>query len=148
MADDTTRQRADARLEEALARDQLADPRPHFRDRLRLLRERNPAAFEQAIGYFENTLIPHVAEGGEAAAAWLEYGRRLGELAGGGEIVAVDETGRARPLRGEAEAAALLLHVPEDPATPVLALRSPAQPSAAQRATLDLLVNRKLMLSG
>jgi hypothetical protein len=130
---------ADARLEEALRSRALEDPRAAFRGLLRELRTADPAGFTAALAYFEDTLTPAVAGGADALAGWVAYGRFLAERAGPGRLVTVDAGGRSRPYQpppgGE-----LILFLPEEARRLAVPLLQPEAPSAAQTATLDLLV--------
>jgi hypothetical protein len=147
MADDL-KSRADARLAAALAADAApADPRPLFRPVLRHLREHDPAAFTRAIAHFEDVLVPAVAEGGDPLAAWMEYGLLLAAALGGGRMLEVDPTGFARPVPDPNSSGQLVLHVPDSETAPVLVLRHPASPSAAQVATVELLVDGRVSAS-
>lgn len=132
--------RADARLETALQDADQQDPRPLYRPALRHLRDRHPEAFRDALRHLEEELIPAVAGEADPLAAWLEYGRRLASALGDGRLVELDSTGRARPVRDPGEARGLVLHLPDDTAAPALVLRYPADPSKAQQATFELLV--------
>lgn len=136
---------AERQLEDALAARQLADPRPGLRERLKLLRETNPSAFEQARTRFESVVSDDMASG-DVLASWVEYGRLLGELTGEGRLMHVDETGRAVTWSASEGPGSLLLHLPRDVAVPALVVLAPAEPSAAQQATVDLLANRRLAL--
>ena len=130
-------------MDSALADSAFADPRPAFRDRLRLFREEQPQAFAAALEYYETVLVPSVAaDDSDPLSAWVQYGRRLGELSGPGRTLAIDGSGRAHPHTGEPRPDDLLLHVPNDTATQVLPLAVPRSLTAAQQATLDLLVHR------
>ncbi|HET9986454.1 MAG TPA: hypothetical protein VFQ38_22945 [Longimicrobiales bacterium] len=137
--DESLRSRADARLDQALATQPLADPRDLFRDRLRRLRAEDPPAFSRALDYFERTLVPRVAADAEPLAEWIEYGRFLAELSGRGRLVGVDASGRGRPFTPP-PAAELVLFLPDDPAVPVLPVARPRELSDAQQAAWDLLV--------
>jgi hypothetical protein len=76
------RARADERLTEALAAAGARDPREHYRGQLRELKARSPDAFQRALAYFEDRLLPAVArEDSDPLAEWLEYGRVLATLA-------------------------------------------------------------------
>ena len=132
--------RADARLETALNDADRRDPRPLYRPALKFLRDRRPDAFADALRYFEEELIPAVAGEADPLAEWLAYGRRLARALGDGRLLEIDSTGRARPVAGVEEARGLVLHVPDDDAAPALALHYPAEPSKAQQATFELLV--------
>lgn len=141
-----SRREAEQRLEAALADQGLADPRPALRERLRTLRESDAAAFDEARTRFDAMM--HEARGSAADALdpWIEYGRLLGELTGEGKLMSVDATGRATTYEQPAATGSVVLHLPENPATPALIVLAPLTPSAAQQATLDLLVGRKLSL--
>jgi hypothetical protein len=143
---ENSRREAEQRLEAALTERGLADPRPALRERLRSLRETDATAFDQARMRFDAMM--HEARGSAADALdpWIEYGRLLGELTGEGKLMSVDPTGRAAAYQQSAVTGCVLLHLPEDPATPALVVLAPLTPSAAQQATLDLLVSRKLSL--
>ena len=134
------RNRADARLETALRDTDRQDPRPHYRRALKYLRDRNPDAFQDALRYFEEELIPAVAGEADPLEAWLGYGRHLARSLGDGRLVELDSTGRARPVNDPTTARGLVLHIPDDASTPPLVLRCPTEPSKAQQAALELLV--------
>lgn len=138
---------ADQRSDQAFANGPFLDPRGAFRERLKVLREEQPAAFKAALEYYEKTLIPNMAGGADPIVEWVAYGRRLGELTGPGQSWAIDPTGRARPFAGEFDAGQLILHLPEDTSRPALAIALPREPSAAQQATYDLLIQRARALA-
>lgn len=138
---ESVRDRADARLADALERDAVHDPREAYRERLRLLKERNPAAFDEARRYFEAVLLPRVAEeGSDPVLEWFDYGRKLAELTAPGRLAEIDASGRARPFALPLDRSRLVLHLPDDAREPPLILNLPRHPSPAQRATCDLLV--------
>jgi hypothetical protein len=134
----------DQRLEKALAEQNLRDPREFLRDRLRLLKERDRAVFQRALDYYENVLQPNVsASDSDPAFEWFEYGKVLAELSGSGRVVAIDATGRGTTPPELRSPDALILHIPEDEAIPVLVLSAPRELSTPQQASFDLLVLRK-----
>ena len=141
--DDTVKAGAERRTAEAIDNGPFEDFREAYRERLRWLKEARPQGFSEALSYYEQ-LVDHIAQGGDAIHEWLTYGQRLGELSGAGQVYAIDETGRALPASGHD--AQLLLHVPDDINVPALPLAVPRELSEHQRATLDLLVRRKLAL--
>src|SRR5215510_1728009 len=96
---DPQKARAETRTDEAVAESGFEDPRVQLRRRLKHLKENQPAAFAQAIEYYEQDLVPRVAQGGDPIDEWLEYGKQLGELTSPGRTLGVDESGRAWPLR-------------------------------------------------
>jgi hypothetical protein len=138
---------ADRRLEAALAASGARDPREFYRDRLRDLKQADRGAYEQAVGYYRDTLVPAVAGGADPLPAWTEYGRRLAELAAPGRTMMIDSTGAAAPYRAPCPPDRLILHLPEGRgAGRALVVGIPAELSRAQRATYDLLVSGKLTL--
>lgn len=156
--DNALHEQATARLEAALAASSVRDPRAAFRAALRALKEDRPESFQDALRYYETVLVPRIAEQDEdPVAAWLAYGRRIAELSGSGRTWRVDPSGRARetheapsspddgaPAGAAAPASDLLLFVPDRPTAPVVPLSGPAEPTAAQQASLDLLVFGRL----
>jgi hypothetical protein len=146
MSEDVTAQ-ADRKLEEALAREGARDPRDFYRQELRELKQANPEGYAKAVAYYRDTLIPDVASGAAAPlVAWTEYGRRLAQSLAPGRTVAVDGTGRAHPYEMPAPRDHLVLHIPEGKGSRALLVGLPAELTAAQRATYDVLVSGKLKL--
>lgn len=144
--DASARERADERLEKALEGSPLADPRPHYREWIRTLKERDPAAFDRAIAYYEDTLIDRIVRGGDdPIESWLDYGRYLAELSGAGRLVAIDANGRAGAMEADVTSV-MVLHLPGDESERPMVLAFPAQPSAAQQATYRLLVEGRQQL--
>jgi hypothetical protein len=135
------RARAEARLEEVAAALGLADPRPPYRDRLRRLRESDPQAFERAVGHYEKTVLPALADVAPLEA-WLDYGRAL--VGDPVRTMVIDADGRATAMTPPVPGGSLVLLIPDDLSTDVLVGAAPLQPSPAQQATIDLLVARKL----
>jgi hypothetical protein len=145
MATKDERTRADTRLQQAAAEAGCDDPRPPLRSRLRELKEVNPAAFERALAHYEQTVLPGLAGADEPLGHWVDYVRFVGELASPGRVVAIDGSGRAVPYLAP-ESGWLVLFLPEDAGSPVLVALVAASPTPAQRATVDLLVHRRLSL--
>lgn len=142
MADDL-RARADERFEHALKETGARDPRNFFRDMLRDLKAADADAFRRALRYFEETLIPTVADdASDPIAEWLEYGRVLASLTVAGQTMQIDPTGRARPYARPVPSDALVLHLPENASRKALVLGLPPKLSAHQRASYDLLVKQ------
>ena len=139
------RAQVEARTEEALRQRGLRDPRGQFREWLGSLKESDPAGYDEARAWYRERLLPRLAEpDADVVAGWIDYGRFLAERGGPGRLAAIDETGRARDYHAEAAAGDLVLFLPEDTKRRALILSLPLQPSAAQRATCDLLVLGKL----
>jgi hypothetical protein len=143
------RQGADTRLDEALDRAALQDPRAFFRDQLRLLKDSDPAAFEEARRHYEEVLLGRVAaEDSDPVLEWFEYGKLLTELGGkGGRLVMVDRGGRATTFSPPLVMDQLVFHLPEDPHAPALALSMPRALSPAQEATASLLLEGRVQLT-
>lgn len=138
--DEETKARAESRLEAAIEAAPLMDPRPFYRSALRHLREADMEAFQRALRYYEDELVPAVAGGADPLPAWSEYGDVLARALGSGRTVELDATGRARPIDAVSEAEGLVLYLPDDTTPPVLVLRYPRDASAAQHAAYELLV--------
>jgi hypothetical protein len=147
--DEALRERAERRLAEAASAAGVADPRPALRERLRALRERAPDAFDRARAHYEERVLPALADGNgelEPLARWIEYARVVAGLEGEGRTCVVDRVGRATDFAGACPGGALVMQLPDDAAAPAFAILSPAEPSPAQQATLDLLVGGRLSL--
>lgn len=162
--DEAMQERATARLDAALAERPATDPRGGYRAALRALKDGHPEAFQAALQYYENVLVPRVAgEEADPLREWLAYGRRIAQLSGAGAFWAIAADGRAErvdaePADGGAEAAAgpssaegagaspdrLLLFVPERGEARAFVLSGPARPSDPQQASIDLLVLGRL----
>ena len=142
MSSDPQKTRAEARTDEAVAASGIEDPRGTLRRRLKHLKDNQPDAFTKALDYYEQDLLPRIADGADPLAEWLDYGRQLGDLTSPGRTMSVDESGRAQPFRSGLAQQTLVLHIPHDTSVDVLPLAVPRQLTAAQQATLDLLVNR------
>ncbi len=139
MADDL-QARADALLDEALAAAGARDPREFYRSRLRELRDRDRSAYDRAVAYYRDELLPSIVDGAEPLAAWSEYGRTLAELHGPGRTVTVDASGTAAPYASPPDPTHLVLHLPDSGREPALLVGLPLELSGPQRATYDWLV--------
>lgn len=145
--DEELKARAESRYEGALQAADLRDPREQFRDWMRQLREADAPAFQAALRYFEEILIPSSADPGrDAIAEWIEYGRRLADRIAPGRVVTVDASGRSEDYEPPPPRGGLVLHLPTDDAARASILSLPRNPSPAQRATCDLLVLGKVAL--
>lgn len=138
-----TKEALERRTDEAFARSAWADPRAAYRALLRRLREHDAAAFESALSEYESRVVSRIQDpAADPVACWLDYGRRLAQLAGGGRSVRVDADGRSESDDGAAAAPALLLQLPADESASAIVIAQPREPSAAQRATAALLADR------
>lgn len=139
MSDDEATRRTDRALEVA----GLADMRPAYRKLLVRLKRVDPAGFEEATRRYREDLEPAVASADvDPLAAWLEYGRWIAERIAAGRAVAIDTSGRARPLEPQApdQLDSLVIHLPDDERASAIVLATPREPSQPQRVTADLLV--------
>lgn len=137
---------ADRRLEAVLERTGARDPRAVCRERLRQLKGVDAAAFEQAVEHYRSRLVPAIAAGEEPLTAWIEYGRTIARLTFAGRTVAIDRTGLAGEYSTPADPDLLVLHLPEGGKGRALLVAEPREPSAAQEATCDLLVDGRAQL--
>ena len=133
--------RADRILEEALGQTGAKDPREFLRKRLREMKADNPDAYREAVAYFENELVPSIAEAGDdPLGAWQQFGYRMAELTVAGTPVEIDATGRRRPYAPPTPADRMVLYIPQGSKGRALVVGLPPELSAAQLATYDLLV--------
>ena len=135
------RRAADARFAAALAETGSRDPRDYYRDHLAELKRSSPAEYADVVAYYEDTLIPSIAEQeADPIAAWREFGVRLAEATAPGRAVAVDRKGRSSPFSPPGEPADMFLHLPEDRQRRALLVGLPPEPSAPQMAAYEWLV--------
>ncbi|HEX8696201.1 MAG TPA: hypothetical protein VF746_27535 [Longimicrobium sp.] len=143
MADADLRARADERFERALQESGARDPRDFYRTQLRDLKAASPDAYRRALAYYEDRLIPAVAdESSDPLEEWTEYGRVLATLAAPGRTVQIDASGRSTDYARPAPRDALVLHLPESTSRPAVIVALPAKMTPAQRANYDLLVRQ------
>ncbi|MGH7503858.1 MAG: hypothetical protein ACREL7_19185 [Longimicrobiales bacterium] len=140
-----TKEQTDERLTAAQAESGLVDSRASYRARLRALRASDEDAFRRANEHYDREVMPRIASGRGAIDAWIEYGRLLGELTGPGRLVAVDGSGRSRPHEAPYQRGMLVLYMPETGGD-VFAVALPLELTAAQRATVGLLVEKRLSI--
>ena len=140
---------ADRRFQEAVDATGARDPRDFYREALRELRGASPEGYDRAVTHFQSVLVPSIASGeADPLEAWRQYGCLLAEATAPGRTVAIDETGLAEPFTADAPTDRLVLHVPDGKGPKAILVSLPAAPSAAQRATFDLLVQGKLRIPG
>ena len=133
--------RADRIFEEALGQTGSKDPREFYRRRLREMKADNPNAYREAVAYYENELVPSIAEAGhDPLTAWQQFGCRMAELTVTGKPIEIDATGRRRPYARPTPADRMVLYIPQGSKGRALVVGLPPELSAAQLATYDLLV--------
>ena len=135
-------ERADQIFEEALGKTGAKDPREYYRKRLREMKADDPDAYGEAVAYYENELVPSIAEAGDdPLTAWQQFGCRMAELTVTGTPIEIDPTGRSRPYAPPTASDRMVLHVPQGSKGRALEVGLPPELSAAQLATYDLLVS-------
>jgi hypothetical protein len=140
---DTIAAEAEKKLEAALEAEGARDPREFYRERLRDLKQADPDGYARAVDYYRDTLLPSIAEeNADPLDAWTEYGRMLAEALAPGRTVRVDATGRAHPYERPSRAD-LVLQIPQGKGGRAVLVALPANLSAAQKATYDVLVAGK-----
>ena len=133
--------RADQIFEDALGKTGAKDPREFYRKRLRDMKAENPDAYTEAVAYYQNELVPSIAEAGDdPLMAWQQFGCRMAELTVTGTPIEIDTTGRRRPYAPPTPADRMVLHIPQGSKGRALIIGLPPELSAAQLATYDLLV--------
>lgn len=147
MADPDLRARADERFARALEAASARDPRDFYRKQLVALKGANRDAYQRALAYFEERLIPDVArDDSDPLAEWLEYGRVLANLTTPGRTVQIDAAGRAADYARPVPPDTLVLHLPERTGDAAIVVGIPGTLSPAQRANYDLLVRQQQAL--
>jgi hypothetical protein len=139
--DQEIQERADQIFEDALGKTGAKDPREFYRKHLREMKVDNPEAYREAVAYYENQLVPSIAEAGDdPLTAWQQFGCHMAELTVTGTPVEIDATGRRLPYVPPTPADRMVLHVPQGSKGRALVVGLPPELSAAQLATYDLLV--------
>ena len=142
-------EKAEARLAEALGDTGAVDPRPACREFLRELQGHGQDPYDDAISAYQNSVVARI--GGEKAdplETWLLYACELAERIRPGRDVVIDGTGRATPLKPPPSWRDLILHLPKDSRSPCLIVGQPPELTRAQRATVAVLVSRKVSRPG
>lgn len=134
---------AEEKLESALRVHGARDPREFYRERLRELKDADPEAYERAVAYYRETLLPSIANDvAEPLEAWTEYGRRLAVALAPGRTVRIDASGKAHPYERPSRTD-LVLQIPDGKGGRAVLVALPSELSRAQRATYDVLVSGK-----
>lgn len=135
------KQVADTRFAEALAASGARDPRDYYREKLRELRRVNPDGYAEGVAYYQNTLIPSIADGdADPLQAWRDYGLLIARLTAPGRAVAIDPEGRSRSFDPPGAPVDMVLHMPEKSRERPILVALPANPTPAQSAAYDWLV--------
>lgn len=142
------KQAAEARFAEALAATGARDPRDHYRKMLRELKRNSAEGYAEGVAYYQQTLIPSIADGKDPLEAWRDYGLLIARLAAPGRPVAVDPRGRSRPFQVPGNPGDMILHMPHRSRERPILVTFPAEPSEAQIATFDWLVAGRRALRG
>jgi len=138
---------ANERFEEALSRTGARDPREYYRERLKELRTANPDAYRSAVQYYDEALLPSLADSDvDPVDAWWEYGRRIAQLSVDGRTVEIDPSGRSHSYARPTPHDRMVLHLPDGTKGRALVVGLPTELSSAQMASYDLLVAGKQKL--
>ena len=138
---------ADRRFAQALDASGARDPRDYYRERLKELRTADPDGYRKAVAYYQDTLIPKVADpASDPMREWRAYGLEIARLTAPGRTVCIDSSGRAEPFSEPCPDTAMVLHVPDGRGPAALLVGLPPQPSEAQIATYDWLVSGRRAL--
>ena len=142
-----TKEQIEQRTDAAFEQSPWRDPRADYRMLLRRLRERDTAAFESAVAEYDARVIGPLSDPTvDPVAAWLEYGRKLADIAGGGRLVRIDREGRSETGAESGAEPMLLLHLPADETAAAIVVAEPREPSPAQRAAKLLLAESRQSL--
>ncbi len=134
-------EKADARLAAALAASGARDPREYYRTQLRELKRSNPEGYDRAVGYYQDELVPSIVErDADPVQAWQAYGLLIAQVTSPGRAVAIDPSGRSRPVESSGALDDMVLHLPDARQAPILLVGLPPKPSPAQMATHRWLV--------
>ena len=140
-------ERADQIFEEALGETGAKDPREYYRKRLREMKTENPDAYREAVAYYENELVPSIAEAGDdPLTAWQQFGCHMAGLTVTGTPIEIDPTGRRHPYEAPTAADRMILHIPNGSKGRALVVGLPRELSTAQLATYDLLISGRQKL--
>lgn len=144
MNDSSAGQGVDERLAAGFAERGLEDSRDAYRQRLRELKATHREAFERAVAEYE-TVRSRIEADEDAVDTWIEFGGMLAGLTDSGELLSIDPTGRAWAYGAPAPPDHMILFVPETGRAAFVAAK-PLKPTAAQQATVELLVEGRLAL--
>ena len=134
---------AEEKLESALQAEGARDPREFDRERLKELKQESQEAYQEAVSYYRDVLLPSIASGAaHPLDAWTEYGRTLATALAPGRTVRIDASGKASsyesPTRSD-----LVLQIPSAKGGRAVLVALPSKLSRAQKATYDVLVRGK-----
>ncbi|MDE0082786.1 MAG: hypothetical protein OXT72_09080 [Gammaproteobacteria bacterium] len=142
-------EKAEARLAEALRDTGAVDPRAVCREFLRELKQRGQDPYDDAISAYQKSVVARIGrEKADPLKTWLLYACELAERIRPGRDVVIDGTGRATPLEPPPSWRDLILHLPRDSRSPCLIVGQPPELTRAQRATVAVLVTRKVSRPG
>jgi len=138
---------ADRRFEEALNSRGARDPREFYRGLLRDLKEQDRDTYTDTVRRWKEEVIGPLARGEQDPLdAWHRFGLQLATTLHPGRTVMIGPEGRSSPLEGAPDWTRLVLHLPREPRARAVPIAIPQEPSPAQQATLDLLVQGRLKL--
>jgi hypothetical protein len=146
--DQDLHQEADRRFTARLEETGDRDPRDFYRELLRRLKAQDEGAYGRAVERFREEVVGPIArDGRDPLEAWTLYGLSLARELHPGRTVALDRTGRSTAFELPPDQASMILHLPDEKRERAIPIRLPPDPSPAQRAAMDLLVEGKVKLS-
>jgi hypothetical protein len=146
--DPDLQQEADRRFAAHLEATGARDPRDFYRDLLKRLKARDEAAYRKAVERFRDEVVGPIArDDRDPLEAWVSYGLALARELHPGRTVVLDRAGRSIPFEPPPDPDAMILQLPDEKRERAVPVSLPPDPSPAQRAVLDLLVEGKVKLS-
>ena len=137
--DPSDRDQADEEYRAALSRHAMRDVQPIYRQFLRRLKARDTVLYEEAVERYQSDIMESAEGGSDLLHRWIDYGVWLAGRISPGQLIAVDREGRAEKPSARPPLGPLLLHLPEASGERGIPIAVPAEPSAAQEATQQLL---------
>jgi len=127
------------RYRESLAAHGLDDVQPLYRRLLVRLKAQDATSYDEAVARYHDEVEAAVEAAEDPVALWVGYGVWLAPRIAPGELITVDENGRALRAGSPAPLGPMLMHLPSDRKSPGIVLAMPANPSPAQKETAALL---------
>jgi CRISPR/Cas system-associated protein Cas10 (large subunit of type III CRISPR-Cas system) len=141
-------QEADRRFATRLEETGARDPRDFYRELLKQLKTRNEESYGKAVARFRDEVVGPIArDDRDPLEAWVGYGLSLARELHPGRTVVLDRAGRSVPFEPPPDPDSMILQLPDEKRDRAVPVNLPTDPSPAQRAAMDLLVEGKVKLS-
>lgn len=138
---------ADAHFARQLGETGSRDPREFYRQLLRELKDADAEAYEEMVNRYRSGVAEPIEKGADnPLALWLSFGIEVANRLHPGRTMVIGEDGRGRSFEPPPDHRQLLLHLPDDARTRAIPVGIPPEPTPAQSATLDLLVQGRTRL--